>query len=615
MLQTPHRWLLRCVNDARQCLLRDLNYIGRDPGCDLVIQSAKASRRHCRIERVGEGWLVRDLDSRNGITVNGLRVTEQPLAIGDTLQVGELDFVLERVEQGEPDAAPDTQCTQVVAKVRQGEERLWLEAERWRETRGPNQTTPAPTPFEALYAGAVTAARAENEGEVFDALLLATRATFHADAASLYRFSADGRESTTNAVGSTLGETAARELARLTFDSGESSLRASPVRRGACHWLAAIPMRWGAPESLVLVLSGEAEERRLPTTDDLELLIACCNQAVLGVRALRERVSLKLENEALHDRIGDNVPLVGESPAMLKLKDMIARVARASSPVLLCGESGTGKELVAHAVHAQSRVAQGPFVAVNCGALAPTLVDSELFGHEKGAFTGAERQKPGYFERAHGGTLFLDEIAELSLESQTRLLRVLETFRVRRVGGSREIDVSVRLIAASHRHLARMVEEGSFREDLYYRVQVVTLEVPPLRDRLEDLPALCNSLIARSDAPRRVRGISEAALTRLRRHPFGGNVRELRNILERALILGDSELIEPSDLIGLGETPRLSKPPTETSVQQTLEEMEALHIRRVLESVGWNKSQAAVVLGIERPTIYAKIKKHGLEPV
>jgi len=305
--------------------------------------------------------------------------------------------------------------------------------------------------------------------------------------------------------------------------------------------------------------------------------------------------------------------LVSKSPAMQAVFDLARTAARASSTILVLGESGTGKELLARAIHAESPWHEGPFVAVSCAALTETLLESELFGYEKGAFTGAAAQRRGKFELANGGTLFLDEIGDIGPKLQMDLLRVLEERQLFRVGGNQAVRVDVRIVAATNRDLRREVREGRFREDLFYRLNVIAITLPPLRERKEDLPLLVQHFMERLSAEtgKHRDGLSADAQRRLLEHAWPGNVRELRNVLERALVVSKGPLIEPTDL-GLDAVPHEAGAETPT-VKLSLEEVERSHIGAVLASTHGNVSQAARVLGIDRATLYAKIHKYDLK--
>ncbi|MDL2279703.1 sigma-54 dependent transcriptional regulator [Desulfovibrio sp. OttesenSCG-928-G11] len=332
-----------------------------------------------------------------------------------------------------------------------------------------------------------------------------------------------------------------------------------------------------------------------------------------------DHANLRQENRVLKEQLGalDRGGIVGTAPAMRKLLEMLAMVAPSDATVLVCGESGTGKELVARAIHANSQRAAGPFVAVNCAALSENLLESELFGHEKGAFTGAERRREGHFAHADKGTLFLDEIGEISSAMQVKLLRVIQEREFQRVGGNQNIRVDVRLVAATNKELAREVEEGRFRQDLYYRLNVVTVTVPPLRGRVEDIPLLAAHFLDLFSAKnnKRIKGFTPSAMDCLLKYSWPGNVRELENVIERAVVLllgeyvGEREL-PPQVLEGAGRT-RTS--PDAGLAGLSLEEVEKRAVLETLKACDNNKSEAARRLGVTRKTLHAKLTRYGLE--
>jgi DNA-binding NtrC family response regulator len=311
--------------------------------------------------------------------------------------------------------------------------------------------------------------------------------------------------------------------------------------------------------------------------------------------------------------------LVGRTPAMLQVFKTIGRVASAQEPVLILGESGTGKELVASAIHRNSDRAGQPFIKVNCAALSPTLLESELFGHEKGAFTGAVARRVGRFEQATGGTLFLDEIGDLDIELQAKLLRALQTGQFERVGGNETLQVDVRVIAATNRNLAAMIAEQQFREDLLYRLNVVTVELPPLRARAEDIPLLAEHIVRRLARKYRWPQLALApdAVEYLRHQPWPGNVRQLQNVLARAAILVRGRLILPDDLAGASPTstatPADAPHDHPMSLKDLLAETERRAIQHALEQTAWNRTQAARLLGISRRQLFDKIQQYGLQ--
>ncbi|HEX6041444.1 sigma-54 dependent transcriptional regulator [Longimicrobium sp.] len=322
------------------------------------------------------------------------------------------------------------------------------------------------------------------------------------------------------------------------------------------------------------------------------------------------------------DEGSDDDAAVGASPAMLEVFRMVGRVAGSPATVLILGQSGTGKELVAKAIHRNSPRAPGPFVAINCAAIPENLLESELFGHEKGAFTGAITRKIGRFERAHGGTLFLDEIGDMSLSLQSKILRALQEREIERVGGEGRIPVDVRVVAATNRDLRAAIAEGTFREDLYFRLAVVTLDLPRLADRGGDLDLLIRHFVTRYAARygRQVRGIARPVFDLLHRHAWPGNVRELKNVLERAVLLAHGPVLLPDHL----PLDQLRAPSTEAAgddasplpgyaPEMSLADVERLHIREVLKLVKGHLGRASEVLGVHRNTLTRKIREYGLE--
>jgi two-component system response regulator PilR (NtrC family)/two-component system response regulator HydG len=312
--------------------------------------------------------------------------------------------------------------------------------------------------------------------------------------------------------------------------------------------------------------------------------------------------------------------ILGSSAPIARVFDVLARVADTPATVLVTGESGTGKELVARMLHDASDRSRGPFVAVNCAAIPEQLLESELFGHERGAFTGALTQKPGRFERAAGGTLFLDEIGDMSLVLQAKILRALEEREIERVGGTKPVSVDVRVVAATNRSLPERIADGEFREDLYYRLAVIQLELPPLRERADDVDLLAlhfAASFARTYA-RPVEWIAQDALARIRSYPWPGNVRELRNVMDRAVLLCRGSTLGVQDL-RLGDdapraSPRGAGESAEYATTLTLAEVEARHIARVLEHTRGHLGEAASVLGIHRNTLTRKIQEYGIQP-
>ena len=332
-------------------------------------------------------------------------------------------------------------------------------------------------------------------------------------------------------------------------------------------------------------------------------------------RALEQRHRIS-ENELLREQIGKRVPfggIMGCSPAIEEALNVVARAAPSRATVLLHGESGTGKELMARAVHEASPRAGRPFVAVNCAALNKGLIESELFGHEKGAFTGADARRTGRFEQADGGTLFLDELAEIPLDVQVKLLRVLQERTIERVGSGVAIAVDVRLIGATNRDLAALVAHGAFREDLFYRLNVVAVDLPPLRQRKGDIPLLVNHFLARyaAENDKAVGEISKEALELLTRYAYPGNVRELQNIVERAVVMARGAVVTCADLPA--EVQKAAPAPVADTLPAQVEELEKKAIAQALERAGGVQSQAAELLGLTERNLRYKLKKYGLK--
>jgi two-component system, NtrC family, response regulator HydG len=338
------------------------------------------------------------------------------------------------------------------------------------------------------------------------------------------------------------------------------------------------------------------------------------------IRRAMDHLRLREENRMLRETLGrhfDRRNIIGNSPAMQRLLETLAQVAPSEATVLISGESGTGKELIAGAVHFNSPRKDGPFVKLNCAAVTETLLESELFGHEKGAFTGADRRREGKFYQANRGTIFLDEVSEMSLTMQVKLLRVLQEREVTRVGGESVVPVDVRVLVATNRDLEERIQEGKFREDLYYRLNVIRLETPPLRRRPEDIPLLANHFLAYFNKKNRkeIKNFTPAAMDRLIRYNWPGNVRELMNAVEGGVVLARSDFLDASDLPMVGAEAPADSPAAAAAGAGalSLEMVEKSAILQTLETVGGNKSEAARRLGITRKTLHGKLKRYGAE--
>ncbi len=345
------------------------------------------------------------------------------------------------------------------------------------------------------------------------------------------------------------------------------------------------------------------------------------DEMLLALRKAEEREALRRENRALKEAAQKDVRfgrMIGQGPAMQRVFRLVEKIAEYKSTVLVRGESGTGKELVARALHDRSPRASKPFVAVNCGAIPDALLESELFGHKRGAFTDAHQDKRGLFEEAHGGTLFLDEIGELPVGLQVKLLRVLQEGTYRPLGATKDKEADVRIVAATLRDLDADVKSGRFREDLFYRLHVLEITVPPLRDRKEDIPLLVDHFLARNAARlgTRVRGVAPSAMKLLLDHGWPGNVRELENTLERCAVLAEGDVLTPDDLPDAlrtrSETSYGPLAAQELSIKKTVRHIEETLIRRALEKTGGNRTAAAKILEISHRALLYKIKDYGI---
>jgi len=443
------------------------------------------------------------------------------------------------------------------------------------------------------------------------------------------------------AVGATGAAAALQSVRQWATETG-AEFDYTPDLPSAARRLAA-----GACDVVLLILGDRADEELAWWADAVRgaphspRLIACVQHASMGLVLRAEKLgivdllSLPVSREALMRALerlraatgetGIALPaadpaaagqyaLVGQSAAMLEVYKLLARVSPSTATVLIQGESGTGKEVVARAIHQNGPRAAGAFVAVNCAAIPENLLESELFGHEKGAFTGAVTRKPGRFELAIGGTLFLDEVADMSLALQAKILRAVQEREIERVGGGESIPVDVRLIAATNRNLRDAIAAQRFREDLYYRLAVVTIELPRLRDRGDDLLLLTSHFVHQFNARhnKQIRSVSDRALDVLRHHDWVGNVRELRNVVERAVIVATDDTLRVEHLADELRGEESALPGAAPGGLMTLAEAEARHIARVLAHTGGQISAAAELLGIHRNTLTRKIREYGL---
>lgn len=653
--------------------------LGRANSNRIVIPDAKCSRHHCEVIFSEGQWFIRDLGSRNGVLINGDEIEgEALLRPGQVLLVGtcEIEFTHENPEVQRVAASsadlPLPDSFDIIERASGTRyDRSSALADGQRGEAGPPRTQPG---LDELYQLARSMAEAKDTvslaQETLDGLFAGTGATVGA----VLVLPAPSREpdpqalecvafhninpSQQTAVSSYLSRVVleereallARDLSEQESLAEHDSLGRLPAESAICA-----PVRVG--ERLLGVVHLYATDADDPLdSQDLEFALAVADQFAIALDNVRDRESLEqgfsrvaAQNEALLQQLEVETELVGDSLQMQQLRAKIGRVAPSEAIVLVRGESGVGKELVARAVHFNSPRREGPFVCVNCAALTESLLESELFGHEKGAFTGASAQRAGKFEQAHDGTLFLDEIGEMSPEIQSKFLRVLEGHPFERVGGSRPIEVDVRVVTATNHNLEQAVKDGGFRQDLFFRLQVLELAVPPLRDHPEDIDAIAHHFLSRTAARSviKVKGFTEEALAVLQGYWWPGNVRELKNVIERSVILSDHARLTGEDirLLNLerptpvnsstarenlkptaGDSNTMPAHPPDSSPPEaadpwdrlvdqeaSLEEMERQFIAATLSRHAWNKSRTARQLGIERTTLDRKIKKYGLE--
>ncbi|MGZ5435580.1 MAG: sigma 54-interacting transcriptional regulator [Pyrinomonadaceae bacterium] len=530
--------------------------IGRQTGANLRIRNAAVSRRHALIEKDGDKYIIADLDSRNGTFVNDMPVKRCELHHGDRVQIGESQFFF---------LIDDTEDPSQTSEIRFDEAPL-LGSPAVRMTYSDAVFVMA-RDLSALLKISTTINAIRDLDKLEKALLdllfevvPARRGAIlltsnHADTGD--EFSSVITLDRVEGVGQTVN--VSRTIVRRVLNDGaailineadnNADLKTESLIAACSRSVLCVPLIMHDRKLGVIYLDSDEPQARF---DENHLQMATAVAAIAAVAIHNARNFEDLENENARLMVDADIEhnMVGESPLLQRVYQLISKVAPTNSTVLIFGESGTGKELAARAIHRNSNRGDKPFIAANCAAFAETLLESELFGHEKGAFTGALLQKKGRLELADGGTIFLDEIGDLSPSLQTKLLRVLQEREFERVGGNRTIKVDIRLLAATNRDLEDLIKTGGFRQDLYFRLNVVKLTMPPLRERRDDIPLLAN-YFARKYAEkcnRRVMGISSEARKRLMTYDWPGNVRELENAIERAVVLGTTEQILAEDL-------------------------------------------------------------------
>ena len=554
--------------------------IGRDPGVDIPLNDRAISREHCKIETRLSGSRLIDLGSRNRTYLNNDPVETCRLSNGDLLLVGDTELRFE-------DDSPEVEGTAFSSTI-------------LKEIDAP--------PEENLLKLSAALGASGSAQELFDEFFAWIAGETGAERGMLLEKA--GRRWVARASGAvTPGEKgsprADMEIVERTAKEGKTLLSRTETSELPAFILSA---RTSSSKGIADVVYLERAETA-GTFDDMaaELLAGAVAPLGINLERIAEQETLLEANRNLLRSISDDRKIIGESEELQEVLDFIQRAAPTPMTVLVQGETGTGKELVASALHYGSQRRNAPFIALNCAALPENLVESELFGHEKGAFTGAIARKKGRFELADGGTVFLDEVGELTLSCQAKLLRLLEERCFERVGGTSSIEVEVRIIAATNRNLQEAVEAKEFREDLFYRLNVLNVLIPPLRQRTDDILPLVDFFIANNPAGGRPKKMTKKAEKKLLSYSWPGNVRQLRNVIESALVLGEGKEIRPDDLV-LPENAGLSR--AADWEPMSLQALERQHVLRILEYTEGNKKKAAELLGIERCTLYSKLKNY-----
>lgn len=542
--------------------------VGRDPDNDICLKDISISRRHCSIRQSADGYLLIDHKSRNASIVNGMPVEQHLLRSGDRIRIGDslVLFLNEPEKRRESarlvqfdDARIITRNTVLLRRTDGADAAIAS-----RSTRDLNALLKISLAINSFRdSGALLDHLLELIGSVIPAergaILLAedgpadvARLDGLAPASGWQRTSSSGASNRLISVSRTVTERVRREGISLLsndvlHDFDMTAARSLAMR--SIRALMAAPLSSGEAVQGVIYLDSDDPSAEFDE-DHLQLLSAIAGLASVAIENLHRVARLEDENQRLRAEMSIEHDMIGDSARIRDVYQFISKVAPTEATVLIRGESGTGKELAARAIHSNSQRASEPFVAINCAALTETLLESELFGHEKGAFTGATAQKKGKLEVAQGGTVFLDEIGEMALSLQAKLLRVLQEHELERVGGTRTIKVDLRVIAATNRNLEQAIKDGRFREDLYYRLNVICLTMPPLRERREDIPALVRYFASKyaQKCKRRVGEIAPEAMACLKSYDWPGNVREFENAMERAVVLGSSDTIKLEDL-------------------------------------------------------------------
>ncbi|MEZ6086707.1 MAG: sigma 54-interacting transcriptional regulator [Pirellulaceae bacterium] len=580
-------------------------HVGRDANCELMLTDPVSSRYHAVLFHEDSHWQVRDTNSRNGLLVNGQKTDHATLRDGNTILVGtsELQFLESPADSGEGDNREQT---------------IVLDRPVSDSLSGGNLSLLDPLREIAevgflidLYQLSLQLIASDDPDAVIKIATDLLKDRTQADVVGFMWIGDDGSLQPEHVLPSDAAEKMklSAELTRRVTKDGEAFWfkEESLIPGQATSWTDAIcvPLQHDGKIAGVLHLYRNAKRFK---QRHFELAINSGQLLGMALRRARRTAALQVERDRLFSRNAETNNLIGESPPMKRLKAKIERIGKANGCVLIRGESGAGKELVARDVHYHSGRHQRPLLSVNCAAIPRDLIESQLFGHKKGSFTGADRDHIGWFQQANTGTLFLDEIGELTLEGQAKLLRIMEGHPFLPVGGVEEIRVDVRIIAATNRDLAEFVRDKLFREDLYYRLSVFELHVPPLRDRGQDIELLLNHFLDHFSRQHARPGIqlSDAARKRLLSYGWPGNVRQLRNVIDSAIVMADGNVIEAEDL-GLRDAGM------EATDTLRLDIWEQKLIREALNRCDGNVPEAAKRLGISRATAYRKIADYNIE--
>jgi len=596
--------------------LKETLLVGRSSACHVVLDDEGVSRRHCELRPAAGGVALKDMGSTNGTFLNGSKVDEGLARPGDKIVVGQACLVLRAAIPDQAMSGARTGIlgdTAVEVVLKAAEERVPDETV-FREAGFGGDA------FKALFRVTDLLNSGTDAGGILNEFLTTLLDLYGMDLAAAFlldgpggglscpcsidRAGAEGygpsRSVLRRVVADNVSVVAADPLSDPNLRKARSIASAGTTR------ILCVPMRAAGSVTGAVYLSSLSPPgprgRDAPSGEGaLQVLVALTSQVAQALENLRYRQRIERDNTILRGETAGAAELVGRSEVMERVRTLVGKVAATNATVLITGESGTGKELIAAAIHRDSGRGERPLVSINCGAIPESMVENELFGHEKGAFTGAIERKLGRFELAHEGTLLLDEVGELPLPTQVKLLRVLEEKSFYRVGGEELVRVDARIIAATNTDLEEKIKQNRFREDLLYRLKVFKIHAPPLREHRDDIPELAAFLLM-SMTGREV-AVSPDGIARLKAHGWPGNVRQLRNVLERELILSEGGPLAFERLAGAG-----GRMPVSLGSEATLDQLARAHIVGVLRSVGWNKKLAAKILGISRPTLYDKIK-------